>query len=337
MGEGRRRVSIRDVARAADVSATTVSHALNGKGRVDSDTRDRILDVAGRLGYRPNRIAQGLASGRTSNLALLLPSEMNDHDFQSRLLEVDFYLELTVSCVREAFEREHALLLLPPPETVDDLGRFGIDGAIVVSTEVGDRRLELFDSVGLPYVSIDHDPTRPDDAWWVGPDNRGNTTRLLAHLVDAGAERVAMLSVDSRWCWFEESLDTYRGWVAGRGQEPVERLLGGRDPDSAAAAVESLLDEEPDAVFAPPQWLATAVLRGAAARGLRVPDDLLVATGVDSALARTSEPSMTAIDLRPREIASRAVPALLNRIDGGVPDARHRTDADVRVRRSTSR
>ncbi|MGH3358917.1 MAG: LacI family DNA-binding transcriptional regulator [Nocardioidaceae bacterium] len=330
-------MSIRDVARAADVSATTVSHALNGKGRVDADTRARVLAIARQLGYRPNRIAQGLASGRTSNLALLLPSEMNDHDFQSRLLEVDFYLELTVSCVREAFEREHAVLLLPPPETVDDLGRFGIDGAIVVSTQIGDPRLELFDSVGLPYVSVDRDPSRGDEPWWVGPDNRGNTRELLEHVARTGVDRVAMLSVDSQWCWFQESLDAYREWARERGQEPMTSLLAGRDPESAEAAAGALLDRQPDAIYAPPQWLATAVLRVASQRGIRVPEDLLVATGVDSALARTSEPPVTAIDLRPREIAARAVAALLDRIDGKPPRADHRTGAELRVRHSTSR
>lgn len=331
---GRVRVSIRDVARAASVSATTVSHALNGKGRVDANTRDHVLAVARELGYSPNRTAQGLAYGRTSNLALLLPSEMNDHDFQSRLLEVDFYLDLTVSCVREAFEREHAVLLLPSPETVDDLGRFGIDGAIVISTQVGDPRLDILAAAGLPYVSIDRDPTRPGEQWWVGPDNVGNTRTLLDHLERAGAKRVAMLSIESRWCWFRDSLEAYRDWATDHQGEALVTMVSDRSDSAINRAVEELLRREPDAVYAPPQWIASAFLRKAGDLGLRVPDDMLLATGVDSALARTSDPPLTAIDLRPREIAAHAVPALLDRIDGRERVDRY-TSAEVRVRRST--
>src|SRR5262249_56914243 len=67
------RPTIHDVAKAAGVSVTTVSHALNGKGRVDPATRARVAQVVGTLGYRANRHAQGLRSGRSGALGLLLP------------------------------------------------------------------------------------------------------------------------------------------------------------------------------------------------------------------------------------------------------------------------
>ena len=60
-----RRVSIKDVAREAGVSVTTVSHALNGKGRLNPDTRERVRSVARQLGYTPNPAARSLVSGRT--------------------------------------------------------------------------------------------------------------------------------------------------------------------------------------------------------------------------------------------------------------------------------
>jgi transcriptional regulator with XRE-family HTH domain len=65
------RISIKDVAREADVSVTTVSHALNDKGRLNPDTRQRVRDVAERLGYKPNPAARSLVSGKTGLIAVI--------------------------------------------------------------------------------------------------------------------------------------------------------------------------------------------------------------------------------------------------------------------------
>src|SRR6266550_6155811 len=72
-GRGMSQPTIHDVAKAAGVSVTTVSHALNGKGRVDPNTRARVAQVVHRLGYRANRHARGLRMGRSGSLGLLLP------------------------------------------------------------------------------------------------------------------------------------------------------------------------------------------------------------------------------------------------------------------------
>jgi DNA-binding LacI/PurR family transcriptional regulator len=69
----RRRVGIKDVASAAGVSATTVSHALNGKGRLPPGTRERVHRIAEELGYRPNATARHLAGGKTGVLGLAAP------------------------------------------------------------------------------------------------------------------------------------------------------------------------------------------------------------------------------------------------------------------------
>src|SRR5215203_6033436 len=72
MSGAKRRVGIKDVAEAAGVSITTVSHALNGKGRLTQETRDRVRRVATDLGYTPHPVAQSLASGRTGMIATVV-------------------------------------------------------------------------------------------------------------------------------------------------------------------------------------------------------------------------------------------------------------------------
>ncbi|MBE1559326.1 LacI family DNA-binding transcriptional regulator [Nonomuraea africana] len=313
------RPRIRDVAEVAGVSATTVSHVLNGKGRVDAATRARVTAAAERLGYRPNSNAKGLRSGRADTIGLLLPVGA-DLEQAHHVLAVEFYLTLAMNTVEAAFEHDQALLQLPPLRGLDDLRRFSVDGGIVVDPLPLDTRVAMFNELGVPVVTIGRDILRTQDPWWVAADSAGSTGMVLDHLAEAGARRIAMLSVDIGWSWFADAQQTYREWAGRRGIEPILVLAR---PDklesSAVAAAAEVLDHRPDAVYVPPQWLASGLLRVARERGVDVPGDLLVSVGVDSHLARTSEPPLTAVDLDPASTARQAVDLLIHRIEGGEP------------------
>src|SRR6476661_5528724 len=114
------RITIRDVAAAVGLSPTTVSHALNGKGRVDPDTRERIATTAQELGYRPNRTARRLHSGRSGAIALLLPFVEPDVA-RDEMLALDYSMHLAGAAARAAFATGHPMLLTPPLKSVDDL------------------------------------------------------------------------------------------------------------------------------------------------------------------------------------------------------------------------
>jgi DNA-binding LacI/PurR family transcriptional regulator len=316
-----RRRTIRDVAAAAGVSPTTVSHALNDKGHVDPATRERVVAVASELGYRPSRAARALRSGRTGVIALLLP-ELDAADDEQPALGRDYYMRVTASAARTAFAGHHPLLLTPSPESPAALDQLAVDGAIVVDPSHRDPRVGLLLGAGLPVVSIERDPGRPEHRSYVHGDNRRATRELLDHLRDAGAQRIAMLSLDEDWAWATDSEEAYRSWSAEHGrtatvvrtdlrgsgrtaEERTRELLGGPDP--------------PDAVFALAEGWATAALRAARGRGLAVPEDLLIASGTDSADARAADPPITSIDLQPDRQGAAAATLLVGLLEGREP------------------
>jgi DNA-binding LacI/PurR family transcriptional regulator len=318
---GRRRVGIRDVARAAGVSITTVSHALNDKGRVRGETRQRILAEARRLGYSPNRRASGLRSGRSRSMCLLLPGN-SLADRHRQLFAVDFYQQLTAATAQAAFDQGQAVLLLPPLRTTAQLSQFDVDGGLVVDPTINDRRLDLFAELGLPVVSIGRDHGKPDDPWWAAGDNRANVTMVLDHLVAQGAESIALLSVVSDVAWFRDAEAAYEEWAKLRGMTPQIVFVrpdrsGGPARETASRLLRS--GDRPDAIFAPPYWLAAAVAQAADDVGLRIPEQLQLAVGVDSHRAESDRPSLTAVDLRPHAMAAAAVQLLAARIEGADP------------------
>ncbi len=330
------RPTIHDVAAAAGVSVTTVSHVLNDKGRVDPATRIRVAQVAQRLGYRANRHARGLRSGRSDTLALLLP--VGDDSRSDEALRLDFYMRLASSAAATAFTQEYALLLLPPKIVGEGLGGFMIDGGIVVDPSPNDPWGSLLRGRNLPVVTIERDLGRPDDLWYVASDAEVSTRQMLDHLAACGAERIALLVPSSRWGWASETLAAYRAWVAEHGLEscavPVAMAPGERSADEVTRRLLAG-HRPPDAVFAVAARFLPGVLRAAKASGRKVPGDLLIAAGVDSAQAREGDPPVTALDLHPDRQAEAAVEILLARLNREPVEVPCHIPATLRIRAST--
>jgi DNA-binding LacI/PurR family transcriptional regulator len=327
-----RRPTIRDVASAVGVSVTTVSHALNDKGRVDASTRELVRSTADRLGYRPDRTALRLRSGRNGTLALLLPSVEPDVG-DDELGALDYYLHLAGAATRAAFASGHPVLLTPPLETAGDLHDLGVDGGIVCDPLRSDQRVEFFDALGLPVVTIERDPGRPERPWVVRADNEGNMRALLDHL--GGAERIALLVASGGWGWAEETTAAYVAWCTAHRREPLieEASMRTQERSGYEAAARLLDHARPDAIVSLAERHTNGVLRAAAERGLRVPGDLRVAAAVDSHQARDA--GVTAIDLDPHAQGEAAIALLLDRLAGERRDAPLITPAELRVRTST--
>jgi DNA-binding LacI/PurR family transcriptional regulator len=183
-------------------------------------------------------------------------------------------------------------------------------------------------------VTIDRDLARPERTWWVGSDTHASTLRVLDHLAEAGARRIALLTLDAPWSWLADSAAAYDEWCAAQGAAPltVSLPLG----SGAEPAASQLLDTA-DAIFAPPEHFAPAVARAATRRGLRLGADLVLAAGVDSTEARTHHPAITALDLNPQRQGEQAVELLEALLAGGEPSAPRIVAAELRVRPSSVR
>lgn len=330
------RPTIHDVAKAAGVSITTVSHALSGKGRVDPETRALVARVVRELGYRANRHARGLRSGRSGTLALLLPVRADVRADEA--LTLDFYMRLASAAAAEAFSRGQALMLLPPAIVTTGLRDLGLDGGIVVDPSPHDPRVSLLADQGLPVVTIERDLGRPDDPWYVAGETDASTRRVLDHLRAQGARRICLLVPRSDWGWTTETLGAYDSWVrehdAPRLVVPVPMRSG---EESAFQAARQLLTGRtpPDAIFVVASRFIHGVQRAAKEVGRRVPDELLVAAGVDSVHAREGDPPVTALDLHPERQAEAAVEVLLCRLDGTEVAVPRHIPATLRLRAST--
>ncbi|MEU7552864.1 LacI family DNA-binding transcriptional regulator, partial [Streptomyces sp. NPDC044571] len=316
-GSGARPPTIADVAHAASVSRTTVSHALNGIGKVDPRTRERIKAIAAELGYRPNLRAQRLRRGEAKAIALASSMPFAVAGGPSRL---GFYMEVAAAAAERALMHGYALVLVPPVRSGSPLYSVDIDGAIVVEPETDDVAIAQLRERGLPYVALGRPVAPGDEAPYV--DLRGVQVAelLLAHLREQGARRPALIvgagsrhsGVDARDVF--ERAAARHGWAPLVASAPEE---GGEQAgyDSCAA----LLAEHPgiDAVCALVDTFAVGAVRAILDSGRRIPQDVLVVTRYDGLRARTCQPPLTSVDLHLDRAAFEAVELLLGRLRGG--------------------
>lgn len=311
------RVTLDDVARHAGVSRSAASRALNDRPGVKPDIRARVLAAAQELGFRPSRSARSLASGLSSVIGLVIPTED---------LRVDPYgAALTHAVGRAAARRDLGLMLYlarqEPGRTVHHILADGlVDGLLISAVAVGTEWVDdLFDSP-LPKVLIGSHPTRTD-LLGVSVESVESTAAAVTHLFEQGCQRVGCITgrpdrVDTRM-----RLDGFR-LAHKRARRKVDRDLvvrGDYTRASGLAATERLLDRGVDAIFASNDEMAVAAVWTATHRGLRVPRDVKIVGFDGLSIDELIEPSLTSVVQPFDQIGEAAIDLLEAQIFGTAP------------------
>lgn len=307
-------MTIHDVARSAGVSRQTVSRALNDKAEIDGSTKQRVLDAARELGYRPSRFARGLVRQDTTTIGLVVPDLLNP-----------FFTEVAAGALAAARSRGwHVVVYDTADDAEQELATLRVLGA-QVDAVVGyfsrsEEDLDRF-TPGIPVVLIGREPRAPRFSG-ISIDGEDGVREAVAHFVSRGHRRIGMLDHSTRpepsirRHWFlraaaEHGLAVAPGWVA-RADQTV---------DGGGAALAGLLAAHPDvtAVFAFNDVIAIGALREARRFGLRVPEDLAVIGFDGLALGTLVEPELSSVAIDTRALGALAVEQAARLVTGAVP------------------
>ncbi len=314
MDDRRRRVNIKDVARRAGVSPTTVSHALGGQRPVSEATRQRVLEAVAELGYRPHPGARSLKASGTGVLALCAVNATSSTPYA----DLEYYFRIIHGVTEAAHQHEYALVVIPDSREGVYWDRLLFDGAIISDPPSGDDNIRFLRAQGLPYVTIGRDPDRPSEGCWVDDDAADGTRQVLDHLLAHGAHDVAVITWLTTDHWTQTALATYRGWCHRHGLAPRVEDVQENSEEALEAAANRLLEgpQRPDAVFGIYELPAIAVLRRAAELGVDVPGELMVAGPSDFGLAEKSTPPMTTLEYDAEQHGREAAEMLIQLVRG---------------------
>lgn len=308
---------MKDVAALAGVSPKTVSNVVTGTFTVSEETRAKVDQAMRQLDFVPNLSARGMRTGRSGTIAVALPD-----------LATAYSAELVHSIVAAAHQRGLAVQIeetaLAPEREGELLARARtrlVDGLILNPVRLEDSIVRFADQLPPLVVIGEVEQHRADH---VRIDSRLAAADVARHLLARGARRIAMIGGDD-----DQDLATATSRLRLEGVHDALREAGiARDPAlevnrlpwsvvSGAEAMRELLDRrvEFDAVIAFTDSLAFGSLHALAARGIRVPEDVLLTGFDDVELSAYSTPSLTTIAFDRDDLADAALSLLTSRMD----------------------
>lgn len=284
------------IAKEAGVSEATVSRVLNGDERVDADRVKKVLEVVERLGYKRNRAATALASGRTNLIAVVIDDDLS-------LFTDPFWATVTSGISRVLMENElQTLLMVTSLNSVDGpvahyLQGGEVDGAIFLQLHK-DALVRRLAKQGLPLV-LTGSPHAATDFVFVDTDNFGGGHAATKHLINRGCKKVAIITGDIETVAGHQRLDGYHQAYRELGRVPAKTLTaqGDYSYESGKAEMARLLDSHPDidGVFACNDLMALGAIAAIEEMGLTVPGNVAVVGFDDSLVAQTARPGLTTV------------------------------------------
>ncbi|MCG5211805.1 LacI family DNA-binding transcriptional regulator [Streptosporangium sp. KLBMP 9127] len=321
--------TIRDVAQASGVHVSTVSRAFSAPHLVNAATRNRVLAAAEDLGYRPNRAARALTTGRTHNIGLIVADISNP-----------FFPPLIKAAQAHARRRDYHVFVadtdedpLVEEELIQTLTK-QVDGVLLCSPRLSNRAIERL-GADVPFVVVNRKVRGMSTVLM----DVGHGARLaVEHLVSLGHRRVALVAGPSGSWTSGEMRDAATATARESGVELV--ILGPNAPTELGglAAAADVLQAGVTGVLAYNDLVAIGLIEGLYERGVRVPSDLSV-IGVDDIVSgRLNRPKLTTVAMPTSAAGRTAVDLLLASVgagDGATP-ALATLETNLVIRESTA-
>ena len=310
--------TLEEIAKAAGVSASTVSRALhNSKYPIRDATRQRIMQLAKDLGYSPNQTARVLR-GKNTNVIGIVVENVSD-PFSSKIvrgiidqLKIEGYSSIIVNTDYDPLAEKEAVVTLTSNQT---------DGIIFVNASVHSDQ-SLYDIANTqPYVSIAR--IQPPGENTIGLDDYYGAQLAVNHLLKLGRKRIAFISGPEFWWSSRERLAGYLNALKLRSYSaPTDYIRQGDwETDSGRKAAQELiaLPEPPDAIFAANDLMALGAIYALQDAGFEVPKDIAVVGHDDREFAQVVRPALSTVRLPCYEMGQAAAQMILKRLESQEP------------------
>lgn len=310
-----KRITLSDVAKRAKVTVNTVSCALRGTGRMNEETRNRIRQIADEMGYRANKLANAIKSGRSHTIGLVLPSY---YEFSNRILSgvykelhnTDYHL-LPVFGPAEVFEQQ-----------LQDLVCGRVDGVLMwpLNTETCLETLGLLQKNHIPIVAINEDiPQIP--CGFVGSDDFYGGQQAAKILLESGHKKIAYVGVEIDSTSQERSRGFERCLAATSQARAIIRNVPNYSDyhgDIKDLARELLSgNDRPDAIFTFNDVVAALVYQVAGELGIKIPEKLALIGYGNLEISELLSPPLSSLDQFAEQMGGTACKMLIEHLTTG--------------------
>jgi LacI family transcriptional regulator len=318
------KLTIRQIAKLAGVSRSSVSRVINNRTNVSPELREQVQSVIAETGYQPDPIARSLSNRRSQIIGLVIPLAIRslfEDPFFPRLMQGisqgcnfhNYMLSLFLFHSEEEERELHHRISRNPL----------LDGFIITATRTGDPLIPELLANKIPFVV--HGKHEDPRVSFVEVDNETGAHTAVSHLVRGGRQRIALITGPSNSLAAEDRKQGYLKALRER-RVPVDESLitrGDFTEISGYEAMQRLLPYQPDAVFVASDTMALGAMRALREAGRKVPDGIAVVGFDDLPRATTAEPPLTTVRQPIQRAGALAVETLIDILENGAEPPRH--------------
>lgn len=312
-------VSIKDIARQAGVSPTTVSFVLNGKAkekRISDLVSKKILKLAAKLKYKPNQLARGLRTGKTKTIGLIVEDIANH-----------FFANVAKIVEEEADKYGYKVLY---GSTEDDLNKAKgllevleyrqVDGYIITPTPNLDKEIEALKNARKPMVLMDrYLPQIPTN--YVMVNNFQGAYDAAEFFLELGYERIAVVTTASEQIQMKERLNGFTAALKAHGtglpRKMLKKIPFAASKEESVLQIKDFIKSMPnlDAIFFTTNYLGIYGIESIKELGMKIGEDIALISFDDHDLFRLHTPGITCVSQPIHDIARNVIQVLMNELN----------------------
>jgi LacI family transcriptional regulator len=310
----KRKSTITDIAARVGITPSAVSKAFSNHPRISSETKRKVLEAAGELGYKPNSLATGLRKGRSGLIGVVVPGI--HYSFFSTAIKgveeiiTDHGYNVVIVQTRDSEELELRQL--------DGLMKARVEG-IVASLAMHTKSYKAYLDISkdIPVVLFDRTFSH-EGINEVTVNDFAGAVAAVQHLITMGYKRIAHLAGFEHVRPFAQRIEGYRFALNKAGmvfrKDYIAQCAPNSDAGEAAMVHFLSLDEPPDAIFAASDYLAYGAMQAVLKRGMNVPHDVGIVGFSNEAFTQQVTPSISTVDQYSEELGSSAATILLEHL-----------------------
>lgn len=313
------KVTIYDISKKLNISAATVSRALNNNPKISQKTRELVLKTAAKMNYKQNRLAQALKSGRTNNIGVIVP-----------FINRSFFSSVIRGIEEELSPHGYHVIICQSHEDVDNeikqidtLLNTQVDGIFmsVAKTTQDTSHIQKALAENTPLVFFDRKKDVPGLSSVIIDDFKGGYL-ATQHLIKQGCKKIAHFSGDLSVEIYKNRHQGYLKALKDHGITPLSRfsLQVNSKLESGISAVKELweFEEKPDAIFSASDYAALGAIQELRKIGIKIPKEVCVVGFSNEPFTKYMELPITSVDQTPFEMGKIAAQVFLEQIESQI-------------------
>ncbi len=318
------KITIKEVAKAANVSTSTVSRVISDSPQISEKTKEKVREVIKQLNYKPNAIARSLANKKTRIIGVVLPNEAQDLSFNP------FFLKAMQGMSSYAKRKKYYITYAFSDDEREELNSIKdfitsnlIVGVCLLRLRTDDKSIEYLKNTNFPFVVVGR-PEEPESMLWVDNDNFKATYNLMDTLIKKGHKEIAFLGAKEELTVTKDRLKGYKVSCEINGLSCATKNIIIKDEFTEEEGFEGALELiekcNPTAILVQDDLLAFGVLKALKSKGI---SDISVVAFNNTPLAQFQNPPLASVDINAYELGYYAAKVLIEYLENNNVENNH--------------